>query len=85
MPRGANSPPGIRTCAGCGERAPKAELVRLALEPGGRAVLDPAQRAPGRGAYVHRDDECLRRAVHRGGLARAFRARVGVAPQRLES
>jgi len=59
--------------------------VRLALEPGGRAVLDPERRRPGRGAYVHHDDECLRRAHQRGGLARAFRARVESAPERLVS
>jgi len=85
MPRGADTPPGIRTCAGCGEHALKRELVRLVLEGDGRAVFDPEQRRPGRGAYVHRSDECLDRAARRGGLARAFRARVEHAPNRLES
>jgi len=59
--------------------------VRLVLEPGGRAVVDPAQRRPGRGAYVHPDEQCLTRASRRGGLARAFRARVESAPDALES
>jgi predicted RNA-binding protein YlxR (DUF448 family) len=58
--------------------------VRLVLRDG-TAVLDPAQRADGRGAYVHRDDDCLARAKRRGGLARAFRARVSSAPEGLES
>ncbi|TML99262.1 MAG: YlxR family protein [Actinobacteria bacterium] len=75
----------MRTCAGCGAKAPKRDLVRLALEPGGRAVVDRAQRRPGRGAYVHPDDACLQRAARRGGLARAFRARVESAPDGLES
>jgi len=59
--------------------------VRLALEPGGRAVLDPERRRPGRGAYVHPDRECLLHSLKRGGLARAFRARVDSAPEGLES
>jgi predicted RNA-binding protein YlxR (DUF448 family) len=33
--------------------------------------------APGRGAYVHRDDVCIERAIARGALARALR--VGLA------
>jgi hypothetical protein len=38
----------------------------------------------GRGAYVHQNPECLDRAVRRGGLARAFRARVASAPNRID-
>jgi predicted RNA-binding protein YlxR (DUF448 family) len=68
-----------RTCAGCRRKAPKRELTRLALAAGGEAVLDPAGRAGGRGAYVC-SPACLDLARRRGGLARAFRARVTAAP-----
>jgi uncharacterized protein len=59
--------------------------VRLALTAGGSAVFDPERRRGGRGAYVHRNHECLLRSLKRGGLARAFRARVDSAPDGLES
>jgi uncharacterized protein len=65
----------MRTCAGCGVKAPKPELVRFVLRDG-TAVEDPAQREPGRGAYVHDDPGCRERANRRGGFARAFRARL---------
>ena len=84
--------------------APKATLARLALDPAGprpergagashrTAVLDRAQRLPGRGAYVCRDERdavpaaaCLRRALQRGGLSRAFRARVSIGDEFVES
>ncbi|WP_407655924.1 YlxR family protein [Capillimicrobium parvum] len=74
----------VRRCAGCGERAPQRDLLRLALVEG-RAVFDRDRRLGGRGAYVHPDPACLERASRRGGFARAFRARVTSAPQALDS
>ncbi len=41
-----------------------------------RVVLDLRQRMPGRGAYVHRDADCIERAVRRGGMARTLRTKV---------
>ena len=61
-----------RSCVGCRERAPKAELLRVARTPAGVRV-DPLGTAPGRGAYVHRDVECVTAAVRRGALAGALR------------
>ena len=61
-----------RTCVGCRGKAPKGLLLRFGLVDG--AVLaDPSGRAPGRGAYVHRDPDCLRLALRRGAVARALR------------
>jgi uncharacterized protein len=61
-----------RTCVGCRERAPKAELLRVASTPAG-VLVDPLGTAPGRGAYVHRDVACITAAVRRGALAGALR------------
>ena len=41
-----------------------------------RAVFDPRQRLPGRGAYVHHDATCQEAALKRGSLARTLRCRV---------
>lgn len=60
-----------RTCVGCRRVRPKAELIRLVRRPDGS--VGPDAGAPGRGAYVCRDEgECLARARKR--LARALRA-----------
>lgn len=82
-----------RRCVGCGRIAPKPELVRIAAvaEPAGRsrrAVLDTAGILPGRGAYLCRDGdavgepaaECFALAARRGGVARALRCAVTLAP-----
>ncbi len=58
----------------CGRRAPKAALRRFTA-PGGALVPDPAQRLPGRGAYVC-DDACLEVALRRRAFHRAFRRPV---------
>jgi hypothetical protein len=69
-----------RSCVGCRGRAPKAELLRVVRSRDGVRV-DPLGRAPGRGAYVHRDQGCVDVAVRRGALARALR--VGLAKEEL--
>jgi predicted RNA-binding protein YlxR (DUF448 family) len=72
-----------RRCVGCGQTAPKAELVRIALA-GDEVVVDRAARLPGRGAYVHGQD-CAARAVSRRAFGRAFRRAVAVPPDFVES
>ncbi|HEY7756362.1 MAG TPA: YlxR family protein [Actinomycetota bacterium] len=62
-----------RTCVGCRVKAPKATLLRIARRPDGSVVVDPAGRAPGRGAYVHRGSACVDAALARGALWRVLR------------
>ena len=68
---------------GCGQSAPKADLIRVALA-GGEVVVDPGARLPGRGAYVH-GQACAARAVTRKAFGRAFRRAVAVPPDFVES
>lgn len=46
-----------RMCALCRARAPKRELLRVVWD-GASVALDPAGKAPGRGAYVGRLGAC---------------------------
>jgi predicted RNA-binding protein YlxR (DUF448 family) len=62
----------VRTCVACREEGLKADLVRLVRSPDGLLVVDPTGRAPGRGAYLHRDAACAELARKRG-LKIAFR------------
>jgi predicted RNA-binding protein YlxR (DUF448 family) len=77
----------VRTCVGCRERADKGGLLRIVLGEDGAFSPDPAGRAPGRGAYVHRVPACIEVAVKRGSLARALRAgpQAGGAARLLET
>ncbi len=66
-----------RTCVACRTPAGKRELLRIVRSPSGEVRVDPTGRAPGRGAYVHREEACARRALARGALARALRTGLG--------
>ncbi|WP_333620248.1 YlxR family protein [Dietzia sp.] len=65
----------MRTCVGCRTSEPVSDaLLRVVAAPGGGAVLpDRGARAPGRGAWVHLDTDCLRKALERKAFPRALR------------
>ena len=70
--RAARGVPPVRTCVGCRERSAKTSLLRL-VAAGDHLVPDPGARLPGRGAYLHRSQECLELAQRRRAFARALR------------
>ncbi|HEX4358626.1 MAG TPA: YlxR family protein [Pseudonocardia sp.] len=63
-----------RTCVGCRSRSAATGLLRVVAGPG-VVIPDPGRRLPGRGAWLHPDLECLRRAERRGAFPRALRVR----------
>jgi predicted RNA-binding protein YlxR (DUF448 family) len=63
----------IRTCVGCGARAPQGDLVRFVAIAGVLAV-DERRRLPGRGGYLHRQPTCWTALVRRRGAVRSLRA-----------
>jgi predicted RNA-binding protein YlxR (DUF448 family) len=67
----------VRTCAGCGRKAPQIELVRFVARDG---VVTPAPKAPGRGVYTCRRLACFERAAARGAFNRVLRQTVRVDP-----
>ena len=62
----------MRKCLGCQEMKPKKELIRVVRSPEGEVSLDFKGKAPGRGAYVCPDAQCLRKAIRAKALERAF-------------
>ena len=66
----------MRQCLGCREMKPKKELIRVVRSPEGAISLDFKGKAPGRGAYVCRSGECLKKAIRSKALERAFSSRI---------
>jgi len=76
-----------RTCIACRQVEDRAELVRLVLSPEGEVVVDYRGRLPGRGAWVHCREACIRALVARPAMiARSLghRARVGDLGERIQ-
>ena len=69
----------MRMCVGCREMKPKKELLRVVKSPDDVILLDPVGKAPGRGAYVCRNEACLARAVKQKQLERALEHPIGEA------
>ncbi|HEX2089205.1 MAG TPA: YlxR family protein [Actinomycetota bacterium] len=65
-----------RTCVGCRRKAPKSELLRMVRHDDGDISVDPSAKAPGRGAYVHPTDDCIRTAIRTRSVARALRTQI---------
>lgn len=62
----------LRQCLGCREMKPKAELVRVVRSPEGAVSLDLRGKAPGRGAYVCRSADCLKKALRSKAVSRSL-------------
>ena len=60
----------MRMCVGCREMKEKKELIRVVRSPEGEVSLDPGGKKSGRGAYVCRSAECLKRAIKQKQLER---------------
>jgi predicted RNA-binding protein YlxR (DUF448 family) len=67
----------IRTCAGCGRKAPQGELQRFVERDG---ALSPGRSLPGRGVYTCRRLPCFERAAANRAFARVLRRPVSVDP-----
>jgi predicted RNA-binding protein YlxR (DUF448 family) len=65
----------IRSCIGCGRKAPQGQLLRFAAADG---QLVPGTGVPGRGAYTCRRLACFERAVSRRAFNRTLRKTVRI-------
>ena len=52
----------MRMCKGCGEMKPKRELIRVVKSNDGVVSLDLTGKKSGRGVYVCKSLECLKKA-----------------------
>lgn len=66
----------LRMCTGCGEMFDKRTLVRVVKSPEGEVSLDLTGKKSGRGAYVCRNLECLKKARKKKAFERAFSMQI---------
>ncbi len=66
----------MRTCLGCRESVPKQELIRVVKSESDGFFIDETGKANGRGAYIHKSSECLKKAIKSHGLDRSFKMTI---------
>ena len=66
----------MRRCLGCMESFPKKELIRVVRRPDGTVSLDFRGKVSGRGAYVCRRVDCLKKAEKAKRLSRALECEI---------
>ena len=66
----------LRKCVWCGEMKPKSELVRIVKSKEFGISVDFEGKKSGRGAYVCRKLECLKKAGKMRRLERSFSCKI---------
>ena len=66
----------LRQCVGCGEMKGKREMIRVLRTVENEICLDITGKKNGRGAYLCRSGECLRKARKNKGLERSFKMSI---------
>ena len=66
----------MRMCLGCNEMKPKKELVRVVKSKEGEISLDLTGKKSGRGAYICRNPECLKKARKSRRFEKSFSCRI---------
>ena len=65
-----------RQCMGCRERKPKREMIRVVRGTDGTVSLDFGGKAPGRGAYICPNGDCLKKARRSKALDRSLETTI---------
>lgn len=63
-------------CSGCGEMFDKRTLVRVVRTKDGDVSLDLTGKKAGRGAYVCKNPDCLKKARKKKAFERAFSMKI---------
>lgn len=66
----------MRQCVGCGDMKSKKEMMRILKTAEGAIVLDVTGKKNGRGAYLCKTEECLKKARKTKGIERSFKMSI---------
>jgi len=65
-----------RICVGCREAKEKRSMVRIVKTAENVICLDDTGKKNGRGAYICRNADCLKRAIQSKGLERSLKTGI---------
>ncbi|MBR3532340.1 MAG: YlxR family protein [Clostridiales bacterium] len=62
-----------RMCVSCRTRRDKKDLIRVTLKEDGTLTADPTGKLPGRGAYLCKDEKCIRTEIKAHRLSKGLK------------
>ena len=65
-----------RKCIGCGVSKNKSDLIRVVRSPENELSIDLKGKKSGRGAYICKDEECLKKAVKAKRFDRSLEVKI---------
>jgi len=66
-----------RMCIGCRKVQHKSNMIRIVRAPNGEISIDRSTKpSPGRGAYLCKNEECLKLAQKKRQLEKVFKTKV---------
>jgi len=63
----------LRMCVACRQMKEKKELIKVTKPKEGLIQIDETGKLPGRGAYVCKNPDCVKKAKKARGFERAFK------------
>ena len=66
----------LRQCVGCHEMKSKKEMLRVLKTAEEEVILDITGKMNGRGAYLCKNAECLKKAMKHKGLERSLKMEI---------
>jgi len=65
-----------RKCIGCGTSKNKSDLIRVVRSPENEISIDLKGKKSGRGAYICKDEDCLKKAVKAKKFDRSLEVKI---------
>ena len=66
----------LRQCVGCNEMKSKKEMLRVLKTTEDEIILDTTGKLNGRGAYLCKNIECLKKAMKKKGIERSLKMNI---------
>lgn len=65
----------LRRCVGCNEMISKKKLIRV-VRIDKKYLIDKVYKSDGRGAYICKNEKCIKKAEKSRGLERSFKSKI---------
>ena len=65
-----------RTCIGCNLKKDKKDLIRIVKNKNGEINVDPTGKLEGRGTYICKNEECLKKAIKNKRMSKTFEMEI---------